>query len=285
MRGRSRSQEAGRAIDKPWTHMAKIRGRVIPMSQMLLRRNRGFRYLFSASAISNLGDGVSALAFPWLATLLTRDPFLIAVVAAATRLPWLLISIPAGVVIDRMDRRAVMVRADLFRMVLTVGVVGLILLVPDLPLEGDPIVYIAALSALAFLLGVAEVLRDNAAQTCLPSVVDKDDLESANGQIWSVEQVMGSLVGPPIAGVLIALAAPAPFILDAVTFGLAAWLIWMIAIPARVAPSRERRFWFEFMEGAKWLWRNVLLFRLAILLGFVNGTATAYLTSAVTLPT
>jgi hypothetical protein len=58
---------------------------------------RNFRLLFSASAVSNLGDGVSALAFPWLATLITRDPMLIAAVAFATRLPWLLFSIPAGV--------------------------------------------------------------------------------------------------------------------------------------------------------------------------------------------
>ena len=70
--------------------------------------NRGFELLFSASAISNLGDGVSALAFPWLATLLTRDPTLVALVASATRLPW----IPAGVIIDRGDRKRMVVQAS-----------------------------------------------------------------------------------------------------------------------------------------------------------------------------
>ncbi len=177
-----------------------------------------YRFLFSATAISNLGDGVSALAFPWLATLITRDPLLVAFVAFSTRLPWLLLSIPAGVWTDRADRRQLMMRADLARLTLTAGVVGLIFAAPEFPV-GDPTPYILGLSALAFLLGCAEVLRDNAAQTVLPSVVPKDTLEHANGQLWSVEQVMGSFVGPPLAGLLIAYAVPAPFVVDALTFG------------------------------------------------------------------
>lgn len=143
---------------------------------------RNYRLLFSASAISNLGDGVSALAFPWLATLITRDPMLIAMVAFATRLPWLLFSIPAGVWTDRMDRRRLMVQADLVRMVLTFGVVAVILSAPEFPVAQAEL-YIAAISALAFLLGSAEVLRDNAAQTMLPAVVFPDQLERANGQL------------------------------------------------------------------------------------------------------
>jgi len=71
----------------------------------LLARNRNFRLLFSAAAVSNLGDGIAMLAFPWLATLITRDATLIALVAAATRLPWLLFSLPAGVITDQFDRR------------------------------------------------------------------------------------------------------------------------------------------------------------------------------------
>jgi hypothetical protein len=65
-------------------------------ASVLLARNRNFRLVFSASAISNLGDGVSALALPWLATLLTRDAFLIAMVVMAGRLPWFLLSLPEG---------------------------------------------------------------------------------------------------------------------------------------------------------------------------------------------
>ena len=239
---------------------------------MLLASNRNYRLLFSASAVSNLGDGISALAFPWLATLITRDPTLIAMVAFATRLPWLLFAIPAGVITDRVDRKALMVRADLFRLLLTGAVIALILSVPAFPITQHAASYILALSALAFLLGTAAVLRDNAAQTALPSVVDKAQLERANGQIWSIEQIMGSFVGPPLAGILIAFAVPAPFAVDALTFGLAAWMVWCIAMPTRVAPAR-RSIRVETIEGARWVWAHKTILQLAVMLGLFNFAA------------
>ena len=155
-----------------------------PIPRMaLLATNRSYRLLFSASAVSNLGDGISALAFPWLATLLTRDPVLVAWVAFAQRLPWFLFSLPAGVITDRYDRRLLMVRADMFRFLVTCGVIALIFSLPAVPLVDTAQPYILALSGLAMLLGTAEVIRDNAAQTVLPSIVAKTDLETANGQI------------------------------------------------------------------------------------------------------
>ncbi|MBO9449122.1 MFS transporter [Tropicibacter sp. R16_0] len=237
---------------------------------------RNYRLLFSASAISNLGDGVSALAFPWLATLITRDPMLIAMVAFATRLPWLLFSIPAGVWTDRMDRRRLMVQADLVRMLLTFGVVAVILSAPEFPVAQAEL-YIAAISVLAFLLGSAEVLRDNAAQTVLPTVVSADQLERANGQIWSIEQIMGSFVGPPLAGLLIATAVPAPFVLDAATFALAAGLVWCMAIAPRLAPTR-RSWTEEAREGIAWLRGHRVILELAILLGLMNAISLMTLT-------
>lgn len=227
-----------------------------------------YRLLFSATAISNLGDGVSALAFPWLATLITRDPVLVTLVAFATRLPWLLLSVPAGVWTDRSDRRQLMLSADLVRMALTFGVVGIILSAPAFPVA-SPTPYILTLSALAFLLGCAEVLRDNAAQTVLPSVVPKDTLERANGQLWSIEQVMGSFVGPPLAGILIAYAVPAPFFLDALTFAAAAALVWAMRITPRI--QRPPRHWqHEAREGIDWLRQHQTILRLAVMLGFMN---------------
>lgn len=233
--------------------------------------NRNYRFLFSASAISNLGDGVSALAFPWLATLITRDPAMIALVAFATRLPWLLFAIPAGVLTDRMDRRILMVQADVFRLILTGGVIAMILSLPTLPPDPSSVsTYIWALCGFAFLLGSAEVLRDNAAQTALPSIVPKQQLERANGQMWSIEQIMGSFVGPPLAGILIALSVPAPFALDALTFGTAAWLVWCIAMPPRLAPAR-RSLRAEVVEGATWIWAHGTVLQLAIMLGVLNA--------------
>lgn len=122
------------------------------MPAPLLRRNRNFRLVFSASAVSNLGDGVSALAFPWLASLLTRDAMLISLVAMAGRLPWFLFALPAGVLTDRADRRRLMVQADLVRMILTFGIVAMVLSLPALPLApGAGTAAILALCALAIL--------------------------------------------------------------------------------------------------------------------------------------
>jgi MFS family permease len=241
-------------------------------ASVLLARNRNFRLVFSASAISNLGDGVSALALPWLATLLTRDAFLIAMVVMAGRLPWFLLSLPAGVWTDRADRRLLMVRADLVRFGLTLLVVGLALTAPSAPLaESEGTAQILALSVLAFLLGCAEVLRDNAAQTILPSIVAKPDLEAANGQIWSVERVMGEFIGPPLAGVLIALGVAVPFGFDAASFALAAVLIWLLVLPPRELPQ-PAPFKAAFLEGIGWMRANPIILRLAVMLGAVNAS-------------
>lgn len=243
---------------------------------MLLARNRNYRLLFSASAISNLGDGISALAFPWLASLLTRDPFLIAAVAAAGRMPWLLFSAPAGVMIDRGDRQRIMVWSDLVRMGLTAAVVLLILSVKDVSAAPDGAVW--GLAALAFLLGTAEVLRDNAAQTALPAIVAKDALETANGQIWSIEQIMGSFVGPPLAGVLIALSVPAPFVFDAISFAIAAGLVACITFPRHSRQTQMQSLWADLREGALWLCRHKTILRLAVLLGCINAVGSGYAT-------
>ena len=248
------------------------------MSLTLIRRNANYRRLVGASGVSNLGDGVSALAFPWLATLITRDPVLVSLTVAAGRLPWMLLSLPAGVWTDRVDRRRLMIRADLFRIIVTLGVVAMVLTAP--PPVASPAAAIGALCAVAFLLGSAEVLRDNAAQTVLPSVVRADDLEVANGQMWSVERIMGEFVGPPLAGVLIAASLPAPFVFDAMTFALAAGLVWMMVIPAGPAPAR-RSFRVELTEGLSWIWRHVMIWRLAIVLGLINACAVAALTMLV----
>ncbi|MEM9797236.1 MAG: MFS transporter [Pseudomonadota bacterium] len=248
------------------------------MSLALIRENRNYRWLVSASAISNLGDGVSALAFPWLASLITRDPFLISLTAFAARLPWFLFSLPAGVWTDRLDRRSLMIRADLFRCVLTLGIVAMVLASPP-PVDNE-VLAIGALCAVAFLLGSAEVLRDNAAQTVLPAVVRSEDLERANGQMWSIERIMGHFVGPPLAGILIALALPAPFAFDALTFAVAAALIWLMVIPARIARPRHG-FLSELWAGLVWIWRHVMIWRLAIILGCLNACYMASLTMLV----
>lgn len=235
-----------------------------------LGANRNFRLLFSASAVSNLGDGLSTMALPWLATLFTRDPFLIGLAAMAGRLPWLLFTLPAGVLTDRHDRRQIMLRADLIRFVLMIGVLGLVLSAPALPLpEGVGTGQILLLAALSFCLGTAEVLRDNAAQTVLPAIVSPEQLETANGRMWSAEWTLNYLIGPPLAGVLIGLGIAIPLGLDAASFAVAATLVWLITLPARPAPA-QARFRAQLAEGIAWFRAHPVIWRLALMLSLSN---------------
>jgi len=243
----------------------------------LLRTNRNYRLLFSASSISNLGDGIAAMALPWLATLLSRDPFAIAMVAMAMRMPWFLFSLPIGVLTDRLDRRRLMVQADVFRVLLTLAIIAMIFSSDPLPLETDGTTLIWLLAGAAFLMGTAEVFRDNAAQTMLPSVVSKDALETANGQMWSAEQIMGSFVGPPLAGVLIALWVPLPFGVNALAFTLSAWALWCISI-TKLAPPTRRHFMAEMTEGMRWMWAHKIILRFALMLGLLNALITMTMT-------
>ncbi|MBU6316289.1 MAG: MFS transporter, partial [Acidobacteria bacterium] len=84
-----------------------------------VRLGAGYRKLYLATAVSNIGDGMAGIAYPWLATAITRNPLLIALVAAAQRLPWLFFTLPAGVITDRVDRKRAMVSMDGLRFVLT----------------------------------------------------------------------------------------------------------------------------------------------------------------------
>jgi MFS family permease len=133
-------------------------------------------------------------------------------------------------------------------------------------------VYVAAL-----LLGTAEVFRDNSAQTLMPSIVDEENLERANGRLWGAEVVMNSFAGPPAGGLLLAVAFSLPFFVDAATFAASAALILTIAgrfrpvvDPADQAP---RAFMAEMKEGVRWLWRHDLFRPMAISLGVMNGMA------------
>ena len=163
-----------------------------------------YRRLWTATAISNLGDGISGVAYPWVASAVTRSPLLIATAGFASRLPWLIFTLHAGVLTDRFDRRKLIVAMDTTRGVLTLIVGAIILLNKDsLPslndltsitdLETNWPLYIT-LVITAFLFGLAEVLRDNSAQTLMPSVVEKENLEKANGQMWSAESLTNSLL-------------------------------------------------------------------------------------------
>jgi MFS family permease len=260
-----------------------------------------YRKLFAASSVSNLGDGVGQIAYPWLASAVTRNPILVAVVIVAQRLPWLLFSLPAGVITDRHDRRRLMIAMNVSRALLTVGVALAVVarsgglpspeVVADAPdaVSTDTGLYLMVVAA-TLLLGMAEVLYDNSAQTFMPSIVPPASLERANGRLWSAEQVANTFLGPPLGAVLLAIGYAVPFAFDAGTFAVSAALISLIPStgrrPRSGTPATRRvadapdlveaapRGWrAELAEGFRWLWRHPLLRSMAIVLGILNALA------------
>jgi len=246
--------------------------------------------LWTATAISNLGDGISGVAYPWVASAVTRSPLLIAAAGFASRLPWLIFTLHAGVITDRFDRRKLIVAMDAIRGVLTLIVGAIVLLNKDsLPslndlssitdLETNWPLYIT-LVIIAFLFGLAEVLRDNSAQTLMPSVVEAENLEKANGRMWSAESLTNSFIGPPLGSLIIGIAIYLPFFVDAGTFFVSVALIASISgsfKPVQEKPREKINFKSEIKEGFKWLWAHDLLRPMAIILGCLNllGTMVA----------
>lgn len=241
--------------------------------------------LWTATAISNLGDGVSMVAYPWLASAVTRSPILIAVAGFAARLPWLIFTLHAGVLTDRFDRRKLIVGMDFLRGILTVFVGVIVLINKDLlpslndlttiiDLQTNWLLYFILLIT-AFLFGLAEVLRDNSAQTLMPSVVDRENLEKANSRMWSAESLTNSFIGPPLGSLLIGIAIFLPFFFDAVSFFISVALVASLAGSFRPVendgPLKKINFKVEIREGYNWLWAHPLLRPMAIILGAING--------------
>lgn len=251
-----------------------------------------YRKLVAASAVSNIGDGVAQIAYPWLASAVTRNPLLIAVIGIAQRLPWLVFTLPVGVLTDRKDRRVLMAGANTLRAVLTVFVaIAVVGFGGDLPgpdqlnsvVDTDVALYLALIVS-SILLGIGEVVHDNAAQTFMPSIVAEEHLEHANGRLYTVETVANQFVGPPFGSLLLAIGFAVPFFVDAGTFAVAAVLVAWIAPPAARAIARNggadapgepaaavrARWQDELREGVRWLWEHRLLRSLAITLGLLN---------------
>jgi MFS family permease len=231
--------------------------------------------LWTANAVSNLGDGVTLVAGPLLAATMTRDPRLVAGLAVAQRLPWLLFALVSGALVDRLDRRLLMVRVDAARAV-AVGLLGVAVLADAATL---PLLYAAF-----FALGTAETLFDNAAISILPAVVPKEQLARANGRLLGAHMVANELVAPPLGGLLFAAAAAVPFLLDAGTFAAAAALVaamggrFRVERPTGAAPTTLRS---EIAEGVRWLVRHRLLRILAAAIALMNLTLSATLSISV----
>ena len=222
-----------------------------------------FQRLWLASAVSQLGDGIRVTALPLLAAALTTDPLAVAAVTAAVWAPWLVLGPIGGVVVDRVDRRRLMVAGQFMRTAVMVGLGWAALAGLD---------RLWLLVVVAFLIGVGEVFVDSAFQAMLPQLVPEAELDRANGRLTAAQLVGNELVGPPVGGALFALARSIPFFGDAASFAASGLLLG--SIPGRFAPDEEARAassaWADLKEGLAWLFRHEVMRSMAIALGVTN---------------
>jgi MFS family permease len=223
-----------------------------------------FRKIFPAAIISNLGDGALSAAGPLLVASITNEPAAVGAAAFVQQLPWLLFALFSGVLVDRLDRRLMIVAADTFRAIV-LAALGLAVLLDTAPLWA---VYLAL-----FLLGTAETLADNASGALLVSAVPKLHLGKANARLFASGTVLQQLGGPPLGALLFAVGAGIPLVFDAVTFAAAAALIARVAVrPPLPDHSTRAAVLHEVREGVRWLWHHSGVRTLALSILVMNIT-------------
>jgi MFS family permease len=202
--------------------------------------------LWGAAAGAALGDGLSTTALPLLIASQTRDPFIVSLLPVATGLPWLLFGLVAGTLVDRWDRRTVMWRTDLAR-VLIVAALGVLVALGHVP------VFLVLLAA--FLLACGSTLIRSAAPALLPALVPRENLAHANGRLQAVATVSGSFLGPAAGSALYSLCVAVPFL--AQTLALVASAVCVGRLPAMtstsVAGSARGSIWADTVVGVRWL--------------------------------
>ena len=240
--------------------------RVSPVGRLLPPElGRDFRWLWSSSTASNLGDGLLLSAGPLLVTTLTRDPFAVSLATLMTFLPWVVFGIPGGAIIDRVDRRRLSVLVNIAR-----AAVLLVLTATIMTSTATlPVVLVSLL-----VLGTTEMFADNTGSALLATHVPKEHLGVANSRLTGTRILANDLAGPPIGALLIGLGLAVPFAVDAVCALAAAVLIGRIAATPRPDPTtvERRHLRHEISDGVRWLWGHPPIRALALTIFLFNVT-------------
>ena len=233
-----------------------------------------FRTVLTANLASSLGDGIAFTAAPLLAIRLTSDPLLVSGVAALAMLPWLLLAIPSGIVVDRIDRRRALAIANGVRTMLALALVTL---------TATGALTIWWLYLIVFLFGAGETLYDGAIRAVLPSIVPRADLPRANARIEAGEQIVQTFAAAPLTSALFAVSVLIPLGLNGAVYAVAAALALFLPMAASGRdrpPHADDALPWRQQYGAGWqfLRGNPMLLRLWLLstavgLFFSIGTA------------
>ena len=215
---------------------------------------RAFANIFTANLASSLGDGIVRTAMPLLAARLTDDPFLISLVAALALLPWLFFAIPAGILIDRIDRRRALALAQAVRTALAALMFVLVL---------TSALTIWWLYLVVFVYGVFETVYDGAIRAVVPSIVGKGNLPRANSRIEAGELVVQNFLSGPVTSALFAVSVLIPVGINGLVFALAGVLALLLPLAASgkqftaATESEPRVAWYrQFVDGFRFIMAN-----------------------------
>jgi len=224
--------------------------------------------LLSGQTVSRLGSRVSDIALPLLVLALTNSPVQAGLIAATQSLPYLLLSLPAGALLDRWDRKRVMILCDAAR--------GLAMLSILLTYATTHLLGLGQLYAVAVVVGVALVFFDVAEGAALPQVAPTAHLTQAVG-LTATTEAATYLLGPGLAGVLIGLGSPTvagaalAYLMDGLSYLASLLMLRAIRLPfqAERAPGAVlsgRALRTDIVAGLRFLWEQRHL-RLLVLLG------------------
>ena len=243
---------------------------------------RGFRTLWSAAVFSNLADGVGRTAVPLIAITLSSDPLVISVLSALAFVPWLIFGLPAGLIVDRLDRRYVMALANVIR-----GSVALWLAI--LGASGSLSLWALFVGTLVF--GLGETLFDNATNAVIPGVVERDQLDRANGWIQAAQVTVDSFIATPISGILFAASLALPLWIGSAGYLVPVVLALLLPLPAArplrtpadpddaARPAAQRS---GAREALSYLWHHRYLRTMVVFTSF-TGSALAFAQAVIVL--
>jgi MFS family permease len=229
-----------------------------------------FAKLWTASTLSALGTGLTVVAAPLYVSARTSNALIVSATTGVAMLPWLLFALPAGVLVDRVDRRRLMVAVDWARAA-AMGVLAVAIL--------GGWSSIVLLDLVLFLINTGETAFEPAAQSMVPAVVSRDQLERANGWLVGGLTLSRYMIAGPLGGFLFVVAASIPFFANAGTYAASAVLVGLVGGSYRAArpdtAGRRTRVRAEVTEGLRWLLKQRMLRTMAILIGLLNITLAA----------
>lgn len=223
-----------------------------------------FRWNLASVWVGNIGDGIALAAGPLLVASQTRNPALIAAAAMASRVPNLFIGLFAGALADRVDRKRLVIVANLLRAVVLAGLILTIV---------TGWVSIWAVLVALLLVGTAEQFADSGTRAVLPMIVPKADLGIGSARQMAGYLVANELLGPPIGAFLFAVGMAAPFGAQAAAVLLAAWLFTRVELPTRGSQAKpDQHIGRDVAEGLRWIWGNKPVRTLSLIIFIFNLT-------------